>query len=127
MTRYFAKMHDRRPEQVQHYEEFMTTDTGFWSPPGVGDTPELKVLQDAHFAVWEPPGVDGTMASAWNAGGFVEGSGWVKPKDTNSAITDLGGHDYVAFTSWFPANYGHFGKFKALLLVRFEIRFDMIA
>lgn len=102
-------MHDRRPEQVHHYEQTVGHQITQWNGKG-DDTPEIQVVHDHKFAVWKKFKHYDTESSAWDDNGFVKGKGWVEP--SNPSITpaiELEG-DWAAFTSWFLDNYGHFGK-----------------
>ena len=78
------------------------------------DVPSLKVIRNGKFVVWNGKfTVSGfahhSEASLWNdEGDRAVGLGYVEPLEPDIATRKLPPGDYVAFTTWFHENYGHF-------------------
>jgi len=113
-----AMVHDHRTVAVEEYEKYMGDQVNDWNSRW-DDTPEVQTVTDYYYAVWNTPHHYICEASAWNPNHPLtqyihndrDSSGWVQPTvlhvDTPIKET-LDDTDYVAFTSWFHGNYGHF-------------------
>jgi hypothetical protein len=102
-------LHDRRPDQKDHYEQTIGKQTTLWNSKG-DDTPRIEVRQDVKFAVWKMFKHYHTESSAWNSlDDYVKGPGWRAPIHPNKPVMELEGN-WAAFTSWFLDNYGHFSR-----------------
>ena len=104
-------LHDRRPEHVEHYEKRLKEIVARWNGGGT-DIPEIVTRKNCKFAVWEKSQHQDSESSVWDdsGGGYVEGPGWVKPIMPDKEAIPLEG-DWVASTSWFIGNFGHFGTY----------------
>jgi hypothetical protein len=109
-----AVLHDRRPEHVKHYEETLTSQVTLWNRGG-SDLPKTVTRRNCKLAVWKKSKLHETESSVWDdfGGGHVEGAGWVKPIYPEKQAVPLEG-DWVAFSSWFIGNFGHFGTYSRL-------------
>ena len=77
------------------------------------DTPKVVTRRNCKFAVWQAMMLSESESSVWDdsGGGPVLGPGWVEPIFPDKDSIPLEG-DWVAFTSWFIGNFGHFGTYS---------------
>ena len=104
------KLYDRRKHQVKRYQ-IATVGTAKHFNQYDEDLPQTQILEKAYYYVHRSGKL--SQAVAWTGNRkYVEGPGWYRmeelpPQRDPPASRVLTG-DYVAYTSWFEGNFGHY-------------------
>ena len=98
-------LYNRRPDMRAHYIKKMHSRI-FIKNREHRDLPPIHTFVNGTFIIWQ--GHSKSWASAWNDTHEMEGKGWrAKPDEHYREPIVLRG-DFVAYTSWYEGNYGHY-------------------